>query len=128
MRSKALLLTVPLILALGAPPRTWAQEPAATTEDPKKEEPGTKTPDRLDAVEKKVARDRLNFTGEIRVANDFIRGTQPAHFDGMALQKSIVDTLFYMRTNGGLPTASGAKAVNAFPDALSANIAAHYSE
>lgn len=128
MRSKALFLTVPLILVLGAAPRTWAQEPAATTEDPKKEEPGAKTPDRLDAVEKKVARDRLNFTGEIRVANDFIRGTQPAHFDGMALQKSIVDTLFYMRTNGGLPTASGTKAVSAFPDALSANIAAHYSE
>jgi uncharacterized protein DUF3373 len=128
MRPKALFLTVPLVLALVASPGAWAQDPPPTPDEPAKAEPGEKTPDRLDAVEKKVARDRLNFTGELRVANNFIRGTQPAHFDGMALQKGIVDTMFYMRTNGGLPGSSGAQAVKAFPDVLAANIAAHYSE
>ena len=67
--------------------------------------------DRLDALERKAALDRLNISGEIRVAGDTLNGTQAAHFDGMMLQKAVVDSMFFMQTNGGafpLPQAAGA--------------------
>lgn len=130
MRARALLLSLAGALVLGAPCAVSAQEPPPANEPPV-EAPEGKTPDdRLDAVERKAARDRLNLTGEIRVANDFVRGTQPAHFDGMALQKSVVDTLFYVRTTGRMPqaSASGAQSAARIPDVLAGHIATHYSE
>jgi hypothetical protein len=143
MKANALWVSLGLALALAAPRVARAQD-APPKDEPKSEPAGGEAGDkddggRLDAVEKKVARDRLNFTGEIRVANDFIRGTQPAHFDGLALQKSIVDTMFYMRVNGTLPLGMGGAASAqsgtgggqpsaALPAQLQANIAAHYSE
>ncbi|HET8648367.1 MAG TPA: DUF3373 family protein [Vicinamibacteria bacterium] len=141
MRAKAPLPTFLLVLALAAPGLARAEEPAAQADEPAAAAPDEASGEkRLDDVEKKVARDRLNFTGEIRVANDFIRGTQPAHFDGMALQKSIVDTLFYVRTNGAMPgfgSGAGAGALSgsaagqpqpSLASVLQSNIAAHYSD
>lgn len=61
-------------------------------------------PQRLDKVERKSAMDRLLFTGELRVAVDSIDGSQPAYFNGMQLQKGLVDTLFYTQTGEyGMP-------------------------
>jgi TolA-binding protein len=42
--------------------------------------------ERIDVLEKKAALDRLNITGEIRVASDLLNGTQAGHFDGLKLQ------------------------------------------
>ncbi len=135
MRPKTLWLSVALVAALALPGTARAEDPPPASpdpkaEEPKKDDPGEGADKRLDEVEKKAARDRLNFTGEIRVANDFLHGTQPAHFDGMALQKSIVDTLFYVQTNGRFPPvgSSGTQSAGVMPDALAANIAAHYSD
>lgn len=143
MKANALFLPFALALALAAPRGAGAQEPSPSPEPDEAAagDAADKTADtRLDEVERKAARDHLNFTGEIRVANDFIRGTQPAHFDGMALQKSIVDTLFYVRTNGRMPGFGGTPGVtalsgpsgppvsSAISQALAANVAAHYSE
>ena len=83
---------------------------------------------RLDQVERKSMMDRLNLTGEIRVANDFVDGTQAAYFNGLQLQKGIVDTMFYMQTNnGGFPVFNPSDP-NSIYQALSRNVAAHYSE
>jgi hypothetical protein len=134
-----LILPVALAAALAAPRVAGAQDPPPPPDEPAAAEEGQKAPDRLDAVEKKAARDRLNFTGEIRVANNFIHGTLPAHYDGMALQKSIVDTLFFVQTNGVMPGFGGGRAAvqsgpgqgqpqASIPDLLQSNIAAHYSE
>lgn len=94
-----------------------AQDPPQKPEDP-----------RIDELEKKAALDRINLTGDIRVANDTLHGTQAAHFDGLALQKGIVDSMFFMATNGGafpMPTSSAADSIY---KTLESNVAAHYSD
>lgn len=84
---------------------------------------------RVDALERKAAMDRLNFSGEIRVANDWIDGTQAAYLDGMTLQKGVVDTMFYMQTNGGrFPMPSDPRDPRSVYRTLAGNVAAHYSE
>jgi hypothetical protein len=84
---------------------------------------------RLDAVEKKSATDRLNFTGEIRVANDTIRATQAAYYNGLQLQKGVVDTMFYMQTNNGaFPMPSNPNDPNSIYQTLASNVGAHYAE
>ncbi len=89
-------------------------------------------PERLDAVERKSAMDRLNFTGDLRVAVDNIDGTQAAYFNGMTLQKGLVDTLFYAQSSPyGLPMhdpnfdPQDPKSVYAV---LAANVRAHYAD
>lgn len=139
MSAKASFLPFLLALALGAPAGAAAQEPSPQPDEPAADEPADEAETRLDDVEKKVARDRLYFTGEIRVANNFIHGTMPAHYDGMALQKSIVDTLFYVQTNGAMPGFGGVgpsaqsgpgtgQPQPSIASILESNIAAHYSE
>ncbi len=60
--------------------------------------------DRLEKLEVQAARDRIQFTGELRVAVDSIDATQAERFDGLALQKAVVDTLFFAGANmGALP-------------------------
>lgn len=59
--------------------------------------------DRLDKVEKKAAKDRINFSGDFRFEAHSIQSSIPEHFDGMALQKGVVDTFFYYGSTGQLP-------------------------
>jgi TorA maturation chaperone TorD len=59
--------------------------------------------DRLDKVEKKAAKDRINFSGDFRFEMHSIQSSVPEHFDGMALQKGVVDTFFYYGSTGQLP-------------------------
>lgn len=60
--------------------------------------------DRLDDVELKQGWDRLNFSGQLRVTADSIHGDLAERFDGLALQKGIVDTLFFYNGTGMFPT------------------------
>jgi Protein of unknown function (DUF3373) len=84
--------------------------------------------DRLDTLEKKAALDRLNISGEIRVAGDMLSGTQAAHFDGMMLQKAVVDSMFYMQTNAGaFPIPATPSDKLAVYHKLSDNVDAHYA-
>lgn len=62
--------------------------------------------ERLDSVERKAALDRLNFSGDFRVEAHSISADIPAHYDGMALQNAMVNTMFYYGANGQFP-ASG---------------------
>ncbi|HEX9638121.1 MAG TPA: hypothetical protein VGB99_11340, partial [Acidobacteriota bacterium] len=100
------------------------RESAAPAEDERAEQAK-----RLDAVERKAALDRLNFSGEIRVAADSIHGTQAAFFDGLQLQKGIVDSMFYLQTNGGaFPMPTDPNDPSSIYSVLAGNVAAHYSE
>ncbi len=97
--------------------------------DESREEKATVDAERLDAVEKKAALDRLNLTGEIRIAADTLNGTQAAHFDGMALQKGVVDSMFYMQTNGGaFPIPANPSDPLAVYRLLQSNVDAHYAD
>lgn len=118
MHPKSLPVVLGAVLALA---------PGARAQEPEKQDPGLEP--RLEQVEKKAAMDRLNFSGEIRVANDFIDGTQAAYFDGMALQKGVVDSMFYMQSNGGrFPFPSDPSDPRSIYRVLQGNVAAHYSD
>lgn len=74
---------------------------------------------RLEKVEKKAARDRVNFSGDFRFEAHSIAADIPDHYDGMALQNGIVNTLFYYGATGQLPQS---------PAAVSQFIAQHYGD
>ena len=59
--------------------------------------------ERLDKVERKAAKDRINFSGDFRFEAHSISASIPEHFDGMALQKGVVDTFFYYGSTGQFP-------------------------
>jgi hypothetical protein len=60
---------------------------------------------RIEELEMKAAKDRIEFTGELRVTADNIQATMAERYDGLALQKGIVDTLFYYGETGSFPMA-----------------------
>ena len=105
------------------------RELAALRSKPAGQDAPKQDADRLDSLEKKASLDRLNLTGEIRVASDTLNGTQAAHFDGMILQKGIVDSMFYMQTNGGaFPLPANPSDPLAVYRKLSSNVDAHYAD
>jgi hypothetical protein len=57
---------------------------------------------RVMKTERKAGLDRINFTGDFRFEANSIDATFPAHFDGMQLQRMLVDTLFYAGANPGM--------------------------
>lgn len=59
--------------------------------------------ERVAKLEVKAGKDRLNFSGDFRFEAHSISASIPAFFDGMALQKGIVDTIFYYGATGQLP-------------------------
>ncbi len=66
---------------------------------------------RLRKVEVKAAKDRMEFTGDFRFEVNNISGDVAPYMDGMALQNTMVKTLFYFGLNqenpmGPLPMAS----------------------
>jgi hypothetical protein len=90
---------------------------------------GEQSKERIDALEKKAALDRLNLTGEIRIAGDTLTGHQASHFDGMKLQKGMVDSMFYMLTNqGAFPMPSDPSDPQSIYRTLGANVAANYAD
>jgi hypothetical protein len=58
---------------------------------------------RVMKAERKVALDRINFSGDFRFEANSIDASFPDHFDGMQLQRALVDTLFYFGANGMPP-------------------------
>lgn len=58
---------------------------------------------RLRQVELKKNKDRMDFTGDFRFEAHNISGETLAYMDGMALQNTMVQTMFYFNMNGGLP-------------------------
>ena len=53
--------------------------------------------------EKKTGLDRINFTGDFRFQAHSIDATIPTYFNGMELQRLMVDNLFYVNGTGQFP-------------------------
>lgn len=64
--------------------------------------------DRLMKPERHATLDAIEWGGDFRFEAHSIQADVPAHFDGMSLQKDIVDTMFYFTRNGQPPMAPGA--------------------
>lgn len=96
----ALLLAVALLPAASA----FAQsaEPSPTP-DPKVEE----LEKRIQKLERDAALDRVQFSGDFRFEAHSIDASVPNHFDGMALQNQVVNTLFYAGATGRFPQGMG---------------------
>ncbi len=62
---------------------------------------------RIEKLERKAAQDRVKFTGDLRVTGDSIDGTLAERYDGLALQKGVVDTIFFFGATGMFPTGPG---------------------
>ncbi len=58
---------------------------------------------RVMKTERKTALDRINFTGDFRFELNSINSTYDDYFNGMQLQRMLVDTLFYFNGNGMPP-------------------------
>ena len=58
---------------------------------------------RVMKTERKAALDRINFTGDFRFELNSISSTYDDYFNGMQLQRALVDTLFYFGANGMPP-------------------------
>jgi hypothetical protein len=81
------------------------------------------TPDleaRIEKLERKSALDRIEFTGDLRTTVDSIDATLAERYDGLALQKGMVDTMFFYGATGQFPM-GGLDEVNGF-------IAQNYSQ
>ena len=68
---------------------------------------------RIQKLERNDAMDRVEFTGDLRITADSIDATLTPHYDGMVIQKGMVDTLFYYGGTGMFPM-NGLTDVNAF--------------
>ncbi|HYT68298.1 MAG TPA: DUF3373 family protein [Vicinamibacterales bacterium] len=74
--------------------------PAAAQQDPKQ---GDDTEKRIERLEREQGLDRIKFTGDFRFEAHSIQATVPEHYDGMALQSGLVNTLFYFGAIGQPP-------------------------
>jgi len=96
---KLLVVALVVLVAAGAA----AQSPSAAEEGEDLQAQIDDLEARLAKLEVKAAKDRLNIWGDFRFEAHSISASIPDHFDGMALQKGIVDTLFYYGATGQLP-------------------------
>jgi len=85
------------------PAVAFAQEATTAEETEKLKADLEEIQERLDKVERKAAKDRINFSGDFRFEAHSISASIPEHFDGMALQKGVVDTFFYYGSTGQFP-------------------------
>ncbi len=105
LRKTLILVLTALILA---PAAAIAADDAPTAEEVAKLKQAIKDLEkRVMANERKTALDRLNFSGDFRFEAHSIDATIPAHFDGMALQRLMVDNLFYVGATGTFPADQG---------------------
>lgn len=74
---------------------------------------------RVSETERKTALDRINFSGDYRFEFHSIRGTVPAHYDGMALQNLLVKTMFVSPILGRPPSSVAE---------IDSTVASHYSD
>jgi len=117
IRHTAILFTIMALVFAGV---AFGADDAATQEDIDKLKNEIKDLEkRVMKNERKSALDRINFSGDLRVEANSISLDTPDHFNGMALQKLMVDTMFYMGATGMMP--ESLDAVNGF-------IAQNYSQ
>jgi hypothetical protein len=118
MKLTTLAVLVTVVLGLGN--AALAQDAPATQEEVDKlKQQLEELEKRVMKTERKTALDRIDFTGDYRFEAHSIDGNIPAYFDGMELQRLLVDTLFYF--NGtGMPPGS--------PDDLGAFIRDNYDD
>jgi hypothetical protein len=74
---------------------------------------------RVSAAEREQSLDRIHFGGDYRFEANTIRGTVPAHYDGMAFQNLVVKTMFAMPILGRPP--AGINEINN-------TVASHYGD
>ncbi len=104
-------LSVLGILLLGLTTVGFTQDAATAEEIDKLKEEISDLEKRVMKNEVKTAKDRVNFRGDFRFEINSINSTYDDHFNGMALQRMLVDTLFYF--NGtGMPPQSPADVQN----------------
>ena len=85
----------------------FTQDDAATQEEIEKlKEEINDLEKRVMKNEIKTAKDRVNFSGDFRFEVNSINSTYDDYFNGMALQRMLVDTLFYVGANNGMPPQS----------------------
>ncbi len=84
--------------------------PAAFTQDAATQEEIDKLKEEISDLEKRVmqnerktALDRINWSGDFRFELNSINATYDDYFDGMQLQRMLVDTLFYFGATGMPP-------------------------
>ncbi len=75
--------------------------------------------DRIMKPERHTALDRIEFSGDFRFEAHSIRADIPDHYNGIQLQRGLVDTLFYFGANGAPPAA---------PDDLNNYIASNFGD
>lgn len=92
-KSLALFAALPLVVGLAS------RVPAAEQDDERIDE----IEERLQKVERDAAVDRLDFGGDFRFEAHSITASVPAHVDGLALQRDLVDTIFYFGRTGTPP-------------------------
>ncbi len=101
-KSLCLVTAIVLVFAVGA--TFAADDDVATQEDVAKLKDQVKDLEkRVMKNERKSALDRINFTGDFRFEANTVNVEYPDHFNGMALQKLMVDTMFYMGGTGQMP-------------------------
>jgi len=82
----------------------FTEDPEATQEQIDKLKQEVKDLEkRVMKTERKAALDRINFTGDFRFELNSISSTYDDYFNGMQLQRALVDTLFYFGANGMPP-------------------------
>ncbi len=128
-------LTLAIMLGLLAAVVAMMPMPVLAADDAQGKEAataGTKddgTEGRVEELERKAAMDRLNFTGELRVTADTIDATQAAYFDGMMLQAGVVDSIFYVQSNGGMfPAPIDPNDPLSIYQVLASNVQANYAD
>jgi hypothetical protein len=84
--------------------------PVALAQDAATQEEIDKLKEEINDLEKRVmkneiktAKDRINFTGDFRFEANSISASYDDYFDGMMLQRMLVDTLFYFGATGMPP-------------------------
>jgi len=103
MYRRTLSLFLGLGLCFGAGHAVWAADSSETEQIAKLKKQVRDLEKRVMKNERKSALDRINFTGDFRFEAHSLDGDIPAHFDGMYLQKLMVDTMFYVGGTGQMP-------------------------
>lgn len=115
-RTLAVLVVASVCLVIPA----FAQDEAATKEEIEKlKQEIEELEKRVMKNERKTALDRVNFSGDFRFELNSIDAAFEDYFDGMMLQRMLVDTLFYFGATG-MPPAS--------PEDVQGFIAQNYSQ
>ena len=100
LNSKTKVIYVALFVAATL---AWAGQVIAQNDLASLKESMEELEERLMSVERHSAIDRLNINGDFRFEAHSIDASIPSHFNGMALQNSLFNTLFFYQGTGRFP-------------------------